>query len=1114
MSVSVEDSLVCGERLNYVHFDMIVSASMWSVSAAPLCNCNEFLELEDCDVAIGSYSPLVSKAPTSIVGKCVVHHGRRDREGKDATTGCAAAARSETRRVSQAGAQTLEYRSAITREMASVDVHAYELRLNAGQFVHVLVDQRGIDVVVRVFGPDGKQVAEVDGPSGMQGPEPVYLVAEADGSYRLEIHSLETGAAPGSYEVSIKELRRATAEDRTRISAQTAYAEGDRARLQGTKASREQAIRTFEEARRLYIAIGDRTREGAVLHIIGSIYSSLGERQKALEYYDQALPLRQAEGDRSGEAYTITNMGAAYTSLGEAQKALEYQDRALPLWRAIGDRTGEAATLHNMGLIYSALGEKQKALEYFNKALPLRKAIGDRVGEAYTLTGIGVVYYSLGEKQKALEYYNQALSLRRTIRDRSGEADALNNIGVVYASMGEMQKALEYYDQALPLRKAVGDRRGEAYTLTNIGVVHFSLGETQKALEYHNQALPLRKALGDRRGEAITLQSIGLVYVSLRETQKSAEYFDQALQLWRAVGDRSGEAGTLRSMARLERDRGNLTSARLLVSNALPLVESIRSNVATQELRASFFATVYDHYELYIDILMRSHQLDPSAGYAAEALQVSERARARSLLELLVESRADIRQGVDPQLAERERNLRDRLNAKLEYQIRLLSARHTSEQVATAAADIARLTTEFEQVQGQIRTTSPAYAALTQPQPLTLREIQQQVLDPETLLLEYSLGSDGSYLWLVSDSSLTSFTLPKRAQLEAAAIALTRLLSEGGTVEDFERQATVVSRLLLAPVAPYLGRKRLVIVADGALVYLPFAALPRLSQSSRRGKPLPLVTTNEIVSLPSAATLASLRRQVAGRRPAAKQLAVFADPVFNRDDKRIRTSLLTGRVGHESQQEYVRAAEAPRSLGLERSGIDLRRLPFSRQEAVRLLALVPRREALAALDFKASQVTAMSPEVGEYRIVHFATHGYFNPEQPELSGLVLSLVDERGEPQDGFLSLPEVYNLRLPVELVVLSACQTGLGKQIQGEGLVGLTRGFMYAGAPRVVASLWAVQDRATAEMMGHFYEAMLRRGLRPAAALRAAQLRMQREERWSAPRQWAGFIFQGEWR
>ena len=1028
--------------------------------------------------------------------------------------------------ISQAQTPTLVYGSAITREMASVDVHAYQLRLEAGQFVHVLVDQRGIDVVVKVYGPDGKQVAEVDGPSGMQGPESVYLVAEVDGSYRIEIHPVEARAAPGSYEVRIKELRRATTQDRTRISAQTAYAEGDRARLRGTRASREEAIKKFEEARRLYVATGDRIGEAAVLHVIGSIYFSLGERQIALEYYHQALPLRQAVGDRSGEAYTLANMGATYGSLGEVQKELEYYDQALPLWRAIGDRLGEATTLHNIGTAYNDLGEKQRALEYLNKALQIRKAIGDRRGEAYTLTDIGIFYYSLGEKQQALEYYNQALSLRRAIGDRSGEGDSLNNIGVVYASLGEMKKALEYYDQALPVRKAVGDRRGEASTLTNIGVVYYSLGEFKKALEYHDQALPLRKAAGDRRGEAVTLQSIGLVYFSLGEKEKPQEYFGAALQLWRAVGDRGGEAVALRSLARLERDRGNLSTARLLVSNALPLVESIRSNVASQELRASYFATVRDHYELYIDILMHSHQLDPSAGYDAQALQVSERARARSLLELLAEARTDIHQGVDVRLAEQEHILQQRLNTKLEYQIRLLSSRHTPEQAAAASTDIARLTTELEQVQGQIRAASPAYAALTQPQPLTLLEIQQQVLDPDTLLLEYSLGQERSYLWLVSHSSLSSFTLPKRAEIEAAAVALTRLLSEGGTREEFEHQAAAVSRLVLAPVTPYLGKKRLVIVADGALQYVPFAALPRSSQSSIVSRPLPLVTTNEIVSLPSASTLASLRRQVAGRRPAAKHLVVFADPVFNKDDERIRTLPLTARLrcAHPSapgehrdapvQREYVRAAEAARSLGLKRAGIDLRRLPFSRQEAVRLLALVPRRKALAALDFKASQATAMSPEVGEYRIVHFATHGYLNTEQPELSGLVLSLVDECGEPQDGFLSLPEVYNLRLPAELVVLSACQTGLGKQVQGEGLVGLVRGFMYAGAPRVVASLWAVQDRATAETMGHFYDAMLRRGLRPAAALRAAQLRMQREERWSAPHQWAGFIFQGEWR
>jgi CHAT domain-containing protein len=286
---------------------------------------------------------------------------------------------------------------------------------------------------------------------------------------------------------------------------------------------------------------------------------------------------------------------------------------------------------------------------------------------------------------------------------------------------------------------------------------------------------------------------------------------------------------------------------------------------------------------------------------------------------------------------------------------------------------------------------------------------------------------------------------------------------------------------------------------------------------------MPLIAEHEIINLPSASTLATLRRQVAGRHPAAKRLAVLADPVFTADDARVKTTALKGKAStpapvtpksQRGQQEYERAAESARAIGLKRAGIDLRRLPFSRYEAERLLALVPRQDALAALDFDASLATAMSADLRRYRIVHFATHGYLNPERPELSGLVLSLVDKRGVPQDGFLSLPEVYNLRLASDLVVLSACQTGLGKQVRGEGLVGLTRGFMYSGSPRVVASLWAVEDKATAEMMARFYTAMLKHGLRPAAALREAQVSMWKEARWSDPHKWAGFIFQGEWR
>ena len=257
---------------------------------------------------------------------------------------------------------------------------------------------------------------------------------------------------------------------------------------------------------------------------------------------------------------------------------------------------------------------------------------------------------------------------------------------------------------------------------------------------------------------------------------------------------------------------------------------------------------------------------------------------------------------------------------------------------------------------------------------------------------------------------------------------------------------------------------------------------------------------------------------MAGRQPAPKSVAVFADPVFRNDDPRINPSQI--------RVETARAKQSPAPTGelaatsdIERSARDAGlnsfvRLRFSRQEAEAIAAFAPQQKRLTALDFVASHETAQSADLSQYRIVHFATHGLLNSQQPELSGIVLSLVDERGQPQDGFLRLHEIYNLKLNADLVVLSACQTALGKEVRGEGLIGLTRGFMYAGAPRVVASLWRVDDRATAELMKRFYQGMLKEGLRPAAALRAAQVSMLKEKRWSAPHYWAAFTLQGEWR
>jgi CHAT domain-containing protein len=490
---------------------------------------------------------------------------------------------------------------------------------------------------------------------------------------------------------------------------------------------------------------------------------------------------------------------------------------------------------------------------------------------------------------------------------------------------------------------------------------------------------------------------------------------------------------------------------------------------------------------------------------AAAAFEASERARARSLLDSLTEAGVDLRQGMDPDLVKREQVSKRAFDDWAERRGRLASAPGTKADTTALAEEYRDLERRYDQVQAEIRSKSPRYAALAQPQPLGLREVQKQVLDPETLLLEYALGEERSYLWAVSSQDQTSYELPPRAEIERAAGSvyerLTARLNVSGDPRDrrerieradagYWQEAGRLSEVLLGPVAKRMAGKRILVVPDGALQYLPFAALPVPGGGN---EPVPMVVEHEIVSLPSASVLAVLRRETKGRTPPGKAVAVLADPVFEPDDPRL---------------------PAARGGAVRSGGPGFPRLAATRQEADAIVAVAARGTTLRAIDFDASRATALSPELAQYRIVHFATHGVFDNETPGLSALILSMLDARGQPQDGFLRLHDIYGLRLPAELVVLSACSTALGKQVRGEGLVGIVRGFMYAGAKRVVASLWKVDDEATGELMSRFYLEMLRENQSPAAALRQAQLAVWRQNRWRPPFYWAAFVLQGEWR
>lgn len=847
--------------------------------------------------------------------------------------------------------------------------------------------------------------------------------------------------------------------------------------------------------------------EAEALNTLGEAQYSQGKLNEALNSFSSALDLWTKAEDRGGQALARLNLGYTCTDSGDLPKAIEHYDVALSLWRALDDRRGTALAQTALGAVNSFLGRWQTALTAYREALRTFSVVGDAQSRAVALNNIGRVYEKLNEPYSALDYYKLSLALNRENGNRGFEAVTQYYIGRTYRQLGDFERALDFYQQSLELSRRLNKRRVAAYAFTDIGAIYAALGQRQFALEQYDKVLQFYREAGDRRGQANTLKTIGDVHYSAGDRRRALTCFEQCLVLSREAGDRSGEATALYDIARAERDVGDLDGALRHVAESLKIIETLRSQVASQEFRASYFASIHKHYGLYVALLMQMHGLHPERGLATAAFETSEGARSRSLVETLLAAGDDARLGTDPDLLERERTLQRKLGSKAVYLMQLRNSTPAEGDAARIEQEVRELTDEYEEVESLIKARNARYASLTQPAPLRLEDVQAELRGDDVVLLEYALGDEKSYLWAVTSDSFDSYELPPRLEIEELARRVYQLLSTRGAGEDdgrYWREAAALSRMLLGPAAERLGGRRLLIVADGALQYIPFEALPlpgRGGTGDAASESGPLVLEHEVTYLPSASTLIALRREKPPP-PSAPRKAVFvmADPVFDADDPRLKAHAT---VVPQSAPAAESVAAAPR----------LYRLPATQAEAEEIVTLA-RGDGEMVTGFAASRAAAQSDELNLYRIVHFATHSVIDSKHPELSGIVLSMIDERGQEQNGFLQLHDIYGLKLSADLVVLSACNTALGKDVRGEGLVGLTRGFMYAGAPRVVATLWKVDDRASAELMSHFYRAMLDEGQSPAEALRSSKQIMWRQGPWRSPYYWSAFVLQGEHR
>lgn len=1057
----------------------------------------------------------------------------------------------------QTGEQLLEAGRAVRSELAGGERHDYVVRLAAGRYARIALKQLGVDCVLTLIGADGTEALSMDSANGTRGEEALSLKADEAGEYRIRVLPKDRYAARGAYEIAVVEERAATTADSQRVAAEAAFAAGEALRRGGTEAKWKAAVVKCEESRQLWHQLGEARGEAYALLCKGkSYYYLLGGLPDSLASYRKALRLLEPLSVPLDVAVSHQVTGITQLALADGQAARANFQLALQVFRDEGDQKLEGNALYQIGRVYYLEGEIEQAVSYYKQALPLKRALNDRAGEAYTLLGLGRSYANgFGDDEQAFALYSQALALLKDVQENRLAAQTLGDLGRLYFSKGDYERALSNYDEALGLT-ADGDKLIRAELLTYVGMVYSAQGRHREAIEkFYKEALALQQAGGDRVGEGHTLKSMGVAYSSVGNYANALESLNRALVIWRDVIYRTAEADTRYEIARVDGKIGSAASLRDAseqLNLALPVLEALRTKISNQTLRTSYFASIQKYYELRIDVLMRLYAETKDRRLEAQALAVAERARSRSLLDTLIEADANIREGIDRELLEQEASLQGRLSLLAQRQV--LGNRHTQAEAESATQELNSVLSQYRELEARIREKSPRYASLIYPQTTTVEELQSRVLEKDQMLLEYALGEERSYLWAVTRTSVESYTLPPRAAVEASAGRVMEMLTARNQVNrgetifgaqarvkradaEYNKASAELSRVLLGKVGGLEGVTRLIVVGDGELQYLPFAALPVPTKLRDAGAPevagaapptklMPLLVSHELETQPSASLLAEMgRRGSTAAAAPAKLIAVIADPVFNEDDERFDElrGPSTGRRGINASRRQTRVSNESRAGAgardaLKRAGLmdergEIARLSLSSREAKEILALLPPgEEGMEATGFDANMELVTGGQLAQYRIIHFATHGILDKEHPELSGILLSLFDEQRRPREGFLQMHEVYNLRLSSELVVLSACETGVGKVVRGEGLAALSRGFMYAGVEHVVASLWEIDDSKTAKLMKNFYLSLLAGGgRRPAAALREAQMEIWRENPESSPYYWAAFIVQG---
>ncbi len=896
------------------------------------------------------------------------------------------------------------------------------------------------------------------------------------------------------------------------------------------------------------------------------------ENRQGEQAAEDAGSWKAGDSGSSPEMDSLFNQGFDAARAGDASRGLAKSTEGLALAQKSNNRKMIGLFYTNLGLAYQRLGQYEKALEYDRQAIAIHRETRSRAWEGYTYNNVGAVYSNLGQYDKALKYYQQALTIHQESRKRRWETNTLTNIGKVYYRLRQYDKALEYYQQALSIYREIGSRgqqsfRGagagkkgrapgpgkrknmrrtpEGNTLAASGLVYYRLGQYDKAVDYYRQALAIHREDGFRWGEAQDLVYIGQSQRALHQNEKAQEALNEALRIALEIKAAEPLWRCLWNLGEAEAGQGASAKAISHYEQALDTIESMRAELSEKSTQTSFMRDKLVVYDRFIRLLVNLHKKDPSAGYDRKSLEVFERKQGRAFLEEMGQSGARQFAGIPAEVVAKETDLEDRLDklqsAGMDQED---SEDEEPDQTKSTEESIRRVKAAQAALRDEIRNNYPDYYALKYPKPAGLAELQQNVLQPGEVILVYGVMEQGTCLWVIDKGRFQLFTIGiGRKELQAKVTdfrnallivldAIERKYSDSRLSQAAQSSMTEVRdrgrelyRLLVPDGAAGMisKAKTLYIVPSSSLYVLPFETLTVTGEAGAK-EPRFLVEEHPIAYLSSASLLKILREGEARKKQTVKNpLLIFANPVYHEREqgpsKQASGSSSPDNLGAIDDLSPVRDM---RSIAYrDIVGGSFPELPDTEVEAKKIKAILDAPDQSQPLQLReaASRTNVFrlndEKKLDDYRYLVFASHGILPGELDEVRqpALVLSDPDPKTG-QEGFLTMADVFRLKLNADLVTLSACNTGRGEIQEGEGVIGLTRAFMYAGTSSISVTLWSVESKSETAMSTGLFK-NLKAAENRAEALRDAKLRLIRGEEgdlYRHPFFWAPLVLFGD--